>query len=120
MNLLNFFAFHHSVAGMAGLFYSTRMLVFQLLMIGCLGAAFIGLPAHAQSVADTPIGMVNINTADAQSLATGLKGVGLSRAQDIIEYREAYGPFATVEELTSVKGIGNSTLEKNRQVITLE
>ena len=63
---------------------------------------------------------VNINTADAQTLASGLKGVGLSRAEDIIEYREAYGPFATVEELTSVKGIGKSTLEKTRQVITLE
>jgi len=120
MNLFNSIHLYHSVAGMAGLFHSTRTLVFQLLLVCCLGTVFMGVPAHAQAVQDMPASTVNINTADAQTLASGLKGVGLSRAEDIIEYREAYGPFATVEELTSVKGIGKSTLEKNRQVITLE
>jgi competence protein ComEA len=64
--------------------------------------------------------LVNINTADAATLAAGLRGVGLSRAEDIIRYRETYGPFATVEELVDVKGIGQATLENNRAVITLE
>jgi len=63
---------------------------------------------------------VNINKADASALAAGLKGVGMSRAQDIVRYRETYGPFASVEELTEVKGVGASTLEKNRAVITLD
>ncbi|MEQ9464655.1 MAG: ComEA family DNA-binding protein [Haliea sp.] len=63
---------------------------------------------------------VNINTADAASLAAGLQGVGLSRAEDIIRYRETYGPFGAVEELADVKGIGQATLDKNRAVITLE
>ncbi len=64
--------------------------------------------------------LVNINTADAATLAAGLRGVGLSRAEDIIRYRETYGPFGAVEELVDVKGIGQATLDKNRAVITLE
>ncbi len=63
---------------------------------------------------------VNINKADAAALAAGLNGVGLSRAEEIVRYREAYGPFKSVEELLDVKGIGAATVEKNRPVITLE
>lgn len=63
---------------------------------------------------------VNINTADAQTLAANLKGVGEARATEIVRYREAYGPFASAEELTEVKGIGPATLEMNRDTITLE
>ncbi len=63
---------------------------------------------------------VNINSADAQTLAASLKGVGESRAMEIVRYRETYGPFASAEELTEVKGIGKSTLDRNRDVITLE
>jgi competence protein ComEA len=63
---------------------------------------------------------VNINTADAQTLAANLKGVGEARAMEIVRYREAYGPFASADELTEVKGIGPATLEMNRDSITLE
>jgi competence protein ComEA len=66
------------------------------------------------------VARVNINTADAQTLAASLKGVGETRAMEIVRYREAYGPFASAEELTEVKGIGKSTLDMNREVITLE
>lgn len=63
---------------------------------------------------------VNINSADAQTLAAKLKGVGETRAAEIVRHRETYGPFASAEELTEVKGIGPSTLDMNREVITLE
>lgn len=63
---------------------------------------------------------VNINKADAVTLAAALNGVGQARAEEIIRYREAYGPFKSVDELVDVKGIGPATLEKNRAVITLE
>ncbi len=81
--------------------------------------------AQDTSAAVTPAvasaaGRVNINTADAQTLAANLKGIGESRAAEIVRYREAYGPFASAEELVEVKGIGNSTLDMNRDVITLE
>jgi len=60
---------------------------------------------------------VNINTASAEELAENLKGVGPKKALAIIEYREANGPFFTAEEFTNVKGIGQKTLEKNRDEI---
>ena len=63
---------------------------------------------------------VNINTASAQALAENLKGVGESRALEIVRYRESYGSFESVDELADVKGIGKSTLDMNRSVITLE
>jgi competence protein ComEA len=76
---------------------------------------------YAQEAATEPVAAsVNINAADAQAMAAGLTGVGESRAMEIVRYREAYGPFSSVEELAEVKGIGKSTLEKNRSVITLE
>ncbi|RLA59517.1 MAG: competence protein ComEA [Gammaproteobacteria bacterium] len=88
-----------------------------------LGASLLAgsTAVFAQEVTAAPaVATVNINSADAQTLATGLNGVGQSRAMEIVRYREAYGPFATVEELTEVKGIGKSTLENNRALITLE
>ncbi len=63
---------------------------------------------------------ININQADAQTLAERLKGVGLARAEEIIRYREAYGPFASIDELADVKGIGPATVDKNRAFLTLE
>ena len=81
--------------------------------------------AEEQSVPAKPVvtssaARVNINTADAQTLAANLKGVGEARAAEIVRYREAYGPFASADELVEVSGIGNSTLDMNRDVITLE
>jgi competence protein ComEA len=77
-------------------------------------------PAAKSAVTKSAATQVNINTADAQTLAANLKGVGETRAQEIVRYREAYGPFASADELTEVKGIGKSTLDMNRDVITLE
>jgi competence protein ComEA len=63
---------------------------------------------------------VNINTADAVTLAESLRGVGETRAREIVRHRETYGPFASAEELMEVKGIGQATLDQNRDLITLE
>jgi len=59
-------------------------------------------------------GPVNVNTADAATIAAELKGVGLSKAKAIVEYRKKHGPFRSAEDLTLVKGIGERTLELNR------
>jgi competence protein ComEA len=64
--------------------------------------------------------LLNINTASAQQISTALKGIGMKKAEAIVEYRENYGNFTHVEELTAVKGIGKSTLEKNLHLIGLE
>ncbi len=63
---------------------------------------------------------VNINQAGADELATLLKGVGQSKAQSIVDYRDENGMFETVEELANVKGIGMSTVNKNRERILLK
>lgn len=62
---------------------------------------------------------VNINTADAATLSKGLNGIGMAKAEAIIAYRDEYGPFANADELENVKGIGASTVERNRDVITV-
>lgn len=62
---------------------------------------------------------VNINTADVAALAS-LSGVGESKARAIIEYREANGPFDSVEALTNVKGIGERIVEKNATRIAVK
>ncbi|HET9049617.1 MAG TPA: ComEA family DNA-binding protein [Chiayiivirga sp.] len=64
-------------------------------------------------------GPVNINSADATTLAAGLNGIGPSKAQAIVAYREANGPFQSADQLASVKGIGLATVEKNRDRIEL-
>lgn len=64
-------------------------------------------------------GPVNINTADAETLARELQGVGEAKAAAIVAYREKHGPFESVEELLEVDGIGSATLEKNRANIRL-
>ena len=56
---------------------------------------------------------VNINRASEGELVS-LNGIGSSKAQAIILYREMFGDFKTVDELAKVKGIGAKTVEKNR------
>lgn len=58
-------------------------------------------------------GPVNINTADAETIAAELKGVGLSKAKAIVEYRKKHGPFKNPGDLSLVKGIGERTIEIN-------
>ena len=60
---------------------------------------------------------VNVNTADAQTIADSLTGVGLSKAAAIVAYREAHGTFKHVDELVNVKGIGLKLIDKNRDYI---
>ena len=58
--------------------------------------------------------LVNINHAAPAHLASKLPGIGPAKAKAIVLYREAHGPFKTIEELMLVKGIGTRTLEKIR------
>lgn len=63
---------------------------------------------------------VNINTADAVTIQSELKGIGPAKAQAIVAYRDANGSFKSVDDLTKVKGIGVKTIELNRGNIVLE
>ncbi|MEM7209619.1 MAG: helix-hairpin-helix domain-containing protein [Pseudomonadota bacterium] len=63
---------------------------------------------------------VNINLASAAELSDAISGVGLAKAQAIVDYREEYGEFKSVEELTKVSGIGEGILSKNRENLAVE
>lgn len=61
---------------------------------------------------------ININLADEKQLQE-LSGIGEKKAQDIVQYREQHGSFKSIEDLTSVSGIGEKTLDKLRDSITI-
>ena len=61
---------------------------------------------------------ININSADSQKLQT-LKGIGPTKAESIIKYRDDYGGFTAIEEITEVKGIGAATFLKIKEHITI-
>jgi competence protein ComEA len=69
------------------------------------------------TVPTTP-GKVNINTASAAELEA-LPGIGEVIAQRIVDHRTEHGPFPTVEDLLDVSGIGESTLEDIRDLVTV-
>lgn len=64
-------------------------------------------------------GPVNVNTADAETLARELSGVGMAKARAIVAYRESHGPFTDVAELAEVKGIGIRLIEQNLSDVRL-
>jgi len=78
-------------------------------------AALLGL-LFTQVVYAAP-DSVNVNTADAELIAEVLDGVGMRRAQAIVDYREDNGAFADAYDLANVKGIGDRTVELNEDKI---
>lgn len=67
-----------------------------------------------------PIKAVNINTADAATLADGLIGVGQSKAEAIVAYRKEHGAFKSPDQLAEVKGIGDKLVQKNHNRIVVK
>lgn len=78
-----------------------------------LATAFLAAPVLAASPVD-------INAADAETLAERLHNVGQVKAERIVSYRQEHGEFESVDELVSVRGIGLTTLEDNRDVVTVD
>jgi len=73
-----------------------------------------------ESGGEEPAGaLVNVNTATAAELET-LPRIGPAMAQRIAEYREANGPFAAIEDIQNVPGIGPATFEGLKDLITVE
>ena len=78
-----------------------------------MAAAFALLAAPTLALA----GPVDVNTADAETISAELKGIGLAKAQAIVDYRKKHGPFRDADDLSLVKGIGERTVELNRSDI---
>ena len=98
-----------------------RMMLACICTVLLLGLTTTG-PVYAEvkgELATAAMTTVNINTADAKELAAVLSNIGPSKAEAIVKYREEHGPFSRKEELSNIKGIGESTVEKNEALIVL-
>jgi len=65
-------------------------------------------------------GPVDVNSANAEMISAELKGVGMTKANAIVDYRSEHGPFESAEDLVQVKGIGARTVEINEENIRLK
>jgi len=98
-------------------------LIFALLTSASI--AVIAAPSVTSSASDAQLaqdvsvtaqsGKLDLNAADAPTLQRVLSGVGETKAKAIVTYRETNGPFASIDELLEVKGIGKAILDKNRE-----
>lgn len=102
------------------------ILFFSFLACGFSVASFSATekstkPASAKLVKASVVAeqSVNVNTATAEMISDHLKGIGLKKAQAIVEWRKANGNFISVEQLTEVKGIGEKTVQANKGKIAL-
>ena len=78
------------------------------------------IPESGAELAALEMERVNINHADAETIARVLVGVGMSRAEAIVSYREEFGNFTSLEELIMVNGVGEVTLKNNEARISFE
>lgn len=62
---------------------------------------------------------VDVNKADAETIAKALNGIGPKKAEAIIQYRKEHGDFKTLKDLEKVKGIGEKTVKLNEKDIIL-
>lgn len=103
-----------------GYFYS---LVFAFLT--SVSTAAIAAPTVKSEAVSAPMmqevspkaqgGKVDLNSADGPTLQRELSGIGEAKANAIVAYRDMNGPFASVDELLEVKGIGKAILDRNRE-----
>jgi competence protein ComEA len=84
------------------------MKISKIINIVTLSASLLlsAIPAYAAPV--------NVNTASADEISQNLKGIGSSKANAVVSYRDKNGKFTDLDSLTLVKGIGSKTVEKNK------
>ncbi|NKB31598.1 MAG: hypothetical protein GKR91_00655 [Pseudomonadales bacterium] len=97
----------------------------RLAVLPAVFAALLFAFTPVAQAADAPqstteeISQLDINSANAESIASALDGIGLVKARDIVAYREMFGSFRSVEELAEVRGVGMATVDKNRHKIVI-
>lgn len=89
-------------------------------LAACAGAALAEEPALAAGAASAAgaSALIDLNSASAAELES-LPGIGRSRAQAILAFREAHGGFHSVSQLLRIKGIGRAMLRKLRPLVTV-
>lgn len=85
----------------------------------CMALAVLPVAYAADTPADTtiPLEKIDINSADAVTIAQVMDGVGMVKAKEIVAHRELNGKFQSIDQLMEVSGIGFATIEKNRNRI---
>ena len=83
------------------------------MLVGMAGAPEVARSQPRAATADPAAAKVNINSASAKELMA-LKGIGEKVARRIVEFREANGPFKSVDDLKRVDGVGGALLERHR------
>jgi competence protein ComEA len=89
-----------------------RFISSLLLSAGLAMSSFVPIAAWG--------GPVDINTADASTLAKELNGVGPARAQAIVAYRNEHGPFRSIDDLALVKNLPQKVIDNNRELLRVD
>ena len=97
--------------------FPIRAAIYRAAMYRALGVALIVSAAPFAAAADGD--RVDVNTADAATIARVLNGVGLTKAKAIVRYREENGRFDAPADLAKVKGIGAATVARNEGKIVI-
>jgi len=87
-----------------------------VLLFGIVPA--VGYSEPPVSVRQVSLAAVNINTAPAEELQE-LPGIGPVLAERVVQYRQAHGPFTSVDQIKEVKGVGETLFEKVKDRLTL-
>ena len=82
-----------------------------------LGAALVAATLLAPIAIAGP---VDVNSADAKTLARELQGIGPAKAEAIVSHREKNGPFKSADDLAKVKGVGKKLVEQNKANLKFE
>ena len=87
------------------------------MLIKGLNAALVAATLLAQVAIAGP---VDVNTADAKTLARELQGIGMAKAEAIVSYRAKNGPFKSADDLAKVKGLGKKLVDQNKSNLKFE
>ncbi|MDG9883159.1 helix-hairpin-helix domain-containing protein [Pseudomonas putida CSV86] len=92
-------------------------------LFGILSLPLNAAPANPAAAAAPSVqaesDRLDLNKADAMALQSQLSGIGKSKAEAIVAYREEHGDFASIDELLEIKGIGKALLDRNRDKLTV-
>ena len=100
-----------TLAVLAGIVWGALFLIAPIWQPGTPVAYTPPLPQTEAAAESAPTQLVDLNTADAETLQT-LPGIGPAKAAAIIAYREEHGPFAALQDVANVLGISEQMTEK--------